>query len=235
MKYSVCIINWNWLEILKLSIEKLREESKTVDLEIIVLDNGSEDGTCDWLKQQTDIISICNETNVGSAIGRNQLIRQSKGDYVLMLDSDILYINGSLEYLYNRIIKLNDKVKCVGFNPNYFTNDLVKYKDELPSLSSSMKKHEVSFASYALTQYGLFKRDMFEQCMFDENYKAGWGCEDDDLFLQMLTLGWEVYQTNCSYYHAKQNEKWNEMHKDLQSVNFFDRSIYFKNKWNWGK
>jgi hypothetical protein len=51
----------------------------------------------------------------------------------------------------------------------------------------------------------------------------------------MQQLNWDVYQINCSYYHAKQNEKWNAIHKDLKSMNFYDRSAYFKKKWNWGR
>jgi len=234
MKFSVCVINWNWLEILKPTIDNLRKERETVDLEIIVVDNASEDGSQEWLKEQSDIITMLNTENLGSAIGRNQMIRIAKGDYILMLDSDIIYINGSLEYLCNRFNELDENVKCVGFNPNYFTNVLEGYKPILPSNKSVLKKHEINFACYALTQYGLFKKDMFEKCMFDENFKAGWGSEDDDLFLQMKQLGWTVYQTDCAYYHAKQNDKWNSMHKDLQSVNFYNRSAYFKQKWNWG-
>jgi glycosyltransferase involved in cell wall biosynthesis len=126
MNFSVCVINWNWLEVLQPTIDNLRKERETVDLEIIVLDNGSVDGSAEWLKNQSDIIIICNENNLGSAIGRNQMIDIAKGDYILMLDSDILYINGSLEYFKNRFNDLDDNAKCIGFNPNHFTNKLAE-------------------------------------------------------------------------------------------------------------
>jgi len=233
MKYSICIINWNWLEILKLTIDKLRLERNTVDFEVIVLDNGSNDGSADWLREQSDIITILNTENLGSAIGRNQMIKIAKGDYILMLDSDILYLNGSLEYFASRFNELDSNAKCVGFNPNYFTNNLNNYKAQLPKLDSILKKHHTSFASYALTQYGLFKQDMFNSVMFDENYVVGYGCEDDDLYFQMQLLGWDVYQTDCLYYHAKETEKWNKRHV-LSEVNYYDRAGYFREKWNWG-
>jgi len=234
MTFSVCIINWNWLEILKPTIDNLREERKTVDLEIIILDNGSVDGSQEWLKDQNDLISILNSENVGSAIGRNQMIRVAKGDFILMMDSDILYINGSLNYFKNRFDDLNFNAKCIGFNPKYFTNDLKTYTPQLPSIEHELLKHEVSFASYALTQYGLFKSEVFDKCMFDENYKVGWGFEDDDLFFQMQALKWDVYQLDCSYYHAKQTSKWNKTHV-LSETNYYDRASYFREKWNWGK
>lgn len=234
MMFSVCIINMNWLEVLKPCIENLRKERENVDLEIIVLDNNSEDGSQEWLKEQNDLIIILNNENLGSAIGRNQMIKIAKGDYILMLDSDIIYINGSLEYLANRFNELDNNAMCIGFNPNHFTNDFNTYTGELPCKNYALKKHHVSFASYALTQYGLFKKEMFDKCMFDENYVAGYGCEDDDLFLQMQQFGWDVYQVDCNYYHAKETDKWNKRHV-LSEVNYYDRAAYFRQKWNWGQ
>ena len=234
MRYSVCIINWNYIEILKPTIDNLRKERETVDLEIIVLDNGSKDGSPEWLKDQTDIIAILNPENVGSAIGRNQMIKIAKGDYILMLDSDILYINGSLDYLESRFKDVSPNAKCIGFNPNTFTNDLNNYKPQLPALNAPMIEHHVEFASYALTQYGLFKKDMFEEVMFDENYGVGYTCEDDDLFMQMQLYGWSVYQLECCYYHAKLTKKWWETH-DLTKVNHGNRAQYFRKKWGWDR
>lgn len=234
MIFSVCVINWNWLEILKPTIENLRIERNNVDLEIIVVDNGSIDGSGDWLRQQTDLITILNDENLGSSIARNQMIKIAKGDYILMLDSDILYIIGSLEYFKNSFSKLDDNAKCIGFNPNLFTNKLSDYTPYIPNDTQEFKKHHTSFASYALTQYGLFKRDMFEKCMFDEKYLAGYGCEDDDLYFQMQKLGWDVYQVDCRYYHAKETDKWKKRHV-LSEVNYYDRVEYFRNKWDWGK
>ena len=91
MRYSICIINWNWLEILKLSLQALKTDVNVYDMEVLIVDNGSVDGSGDWLKTQVYpwLTSICNTDNVGSAVGRNQMIRQAKGDYILMLDSDI--------------------------------------------------------------------------------------------------------------------------------------------------
>lgn len=230
MKYSVCIINWNWLEILKLSIENLRKES---DLEIIVLDNGSEDGSKEWLQWQSDIISICLDKNMGSCIGRNKMIDIAKGDYILLLDSDILYINGSLEYLRKRFNDCNNNTMCIGWNPFNFTNDLLSYKPCLPKENESMNLHVLgdAYSTFALTQYGLFKREVFDKCRFDENLLIGWGFEDNDLYRQMQLYNWDVRNIYCLYYHAKHTDKWFKSHKDLQSVNYYERGKYFLEKW----
>lgn len=230
MKYSVCIINWNWLEILKLSIENLRKEN---DLEIIVLDNGSEDESKEWLEKQNDIISICLDKNMGSCIGRNKMIDIAKGEYILLLDSDILYINGSLDYLCKRFNDCDTNTMCIGWNPFCFTNDLSTYKPYLPSDNAPMKLHKIgdSNSTFALTQYGLFKREVFDKCRFDENLLIGWGFEDNDFYRQMQLYNWDVRNIYCLYYHAKHTDKWFKSHKDLQSVNYHERGKYFLEKW----
>jgi glycosyltransferase involved in cell wall biosynthesis len=239
MKYSVCIINWNWLEVLKMSVEKLIQERETVDMDFIVLDNGSTDGSKEWLLKQTGFERIFNEENKGAAIGRNQLIYNAIGDerkpeYILMMDSDILYIPGSLDYLASRFNDVPDNAKCIGFNPLVFTNELNKYKECLPKQDAQLKRHYVQFASYALTQYGLFKADIFPDVMFDENYGIGWAAEDDDLFMQMQEHNWDVYQLNHHYYHAKETPKWNDIH-EINMKYHYARCQYFKKKWGWIK
>jgi glycosyltransferase involved in cell wall biosynthesis len=230
MKYSVCIINWNWLEILQLSIDNLRQEK---DVEIIVVDNGSIDGSSTWLAQQKDITSILLPQNMGSCIGRNKMLDVAKGEYILLLDSDILYIKSSLEYLRSRFNDCSSDVMCIGWNPFYFTNDLPNYKESLPDINAPMNLHILGDcnSTFALTQYGLFKREVFDICRFDENLLIGWGFEDNDLYRQMQQQSWDVMNINCLYYHAKHTDKWFDSHKDLQSVNYYDRGEYFRRKW----
>jgi len=231
MKYSVCILHWNWLEVLQPTIENLRKERETVDLEIIVLDNGSEDGSREWLFQQIkDITIIFNNKNVGAAVGRNQMLNIAKGEYILMLDSDILYANGSIEYLAKRFENQSNNVMCIGFNPQVFHNNMNNYTGVLPSLDAPLKKHDFQSASYALTQYGLFKSKMFEACSFDESFGVGYGFEDDDLFYQMCDFGWEVHSVDFEYYHAKNTDKWKAVH-EKSMVNYYDRHAMFRMKW----
>ena len=58
--------------------------------EILVFDNGSTDGTVEWLEHQSGIRLVANGVNAGYAHGKNALIDMARGEYVLLLDDDIL-------------------------------------------------------------------------------------------------------------------------------------------------
>lgn len=223
-KFSVCIINWNWLEILKQSIEKLKDENA----EVIVLDNGSHDGSKEWLLEQKDIKTILLDENKGSSIGRNLMLKEAHGEYILLLDSDIIFIPGSLDYMAKRLSECPPNIKALGFNPWMCTNDMSKYTEKLPLYDAPLKLD--GNLRMAPTQYGLFKREVFDKCTFDENFGIGWGGEDDDLYKQMQKLGFDIRFVDCLYYHAKGTEKWQKQHNAISDT-IGKRRDYLARKW----
>jgi GT2 family glycosyltransferase len=66
----------------------LRSQTSPVD-EIVVVDNGSTDGTVDWLRLQADVTLIANATNRGFAAANNQGFTRSSGAHVLLLNPDV--------------------------------------------------------------------------------------------------------------------------------------------------
>ncbi len=82
--------------------------------EIIVIDNGSSDGTIEMLSNEFPHVNIIrNQNNIGVARARNQGIRAAGGDYILMLDSDTEIKNNALEILLN-FIKSNKDIAVAG-------------------------------------------------------------------------------------------------------------------------
>lgn len=85
---SVIIVNWNGIEHLKSCLSSLSRINykKT---EIIVVDNGSQDGSYEFIRQKySRIIVIRNHQNLGFSRANNQGIRKSKGEYILFLNND---------------------------------------------------------------------------------------------------------------------------------------------------
>jgi len=61
------------------------------DIEVIIVDNGSKDGTGEYVKENyKQVTLINNHNNVGSSKARNQGIGIAKGEWVLTLDSDVI-------------------------------------------------------------------------------------------------------------------------------------------------
>lgn len=64
-KVSIVILSCDLLEYTKVCIESIRRTTPESVREIIVVDNGSKDGSVEWLREQTDIFLIENKTNMG--------------------------------------------------------------------------------------------------------------------------------------------------------------------------
>ena len=92
MKLSVVIVNYN----VKYYLEQcLRSACKAVcnvaSAEIIVVDNDSTDGSIEYLKERfPDVVFIASNENLGFARANNLAIKQSKGEYVLLLNPDTI-------------------------------------------------------------------------------------------------------------------------------------------------
>ena len=90
MKLSVIIVNYNVRYYVEQCIISVQKATKDIDCEIIVVDNHSSDGSVDYLAKRfaSEITLIDNNHNLGFAKANNIAIRQSAGEYVLLLNPD---------------------------------------------------------------------------------------------------------------------------------------------------
>ena len=86
---SVVIVSYNQKELLRRCISSVARETAVLS-EIIVVDNGSSDMTCQMLLREFPTVRvICNNRNTGFAAAANRGICASVGEYVLVLNSDV--------------------------------------------------------------------------------------------------------------------------------------------------
>ena len=91
IKISYIIITWNGRQLLARLLESLKEQMQRSDVEVVVVDNGSTDGTEQFLKDQYPAIIYSRLTeNKGVAFARNRAIELSSGKYLFVLDNDII-------------------------------------------------------------------------------------------------------------------------------------------------
>ena len=86
---SIIIVNWNTRELVLKCLDSLPDNVRGVTIEVIVVDNGSVDGSSDVLERRRDITMIRNPRNLGFAAAVNQGYRRSAGEFVLLLNSDV--------------------------------------------------------------------------------------------------------------------------------------------------
>lgn len=88
-KLSIIIVNYNTKDLLIQCLESVAQATKDLDVEIIVVDNGSTDNSVEESKRfQVKLIE--NKKNLGYAAGNNVGIKQAQGKYILLLNSDTL-------------------------------------------------------------------------------------------------------------------------------------------------
>lgn len=87
-KVSVIIPTYNSLEYLPEAIESVLDQT-FVDFEIIVINDGSSDGTEKWVLEQSDPrLQLISQGNLGKSAARNAGIAKASGDYLAFLDAD---------------------------------------------------------------------------------------------------------------------------------------------------
>lgn len=89
MKLSIVIVNYNVEHFLEQCLYSVRKAIKGIDAEVFVVDNNSVDGSLRMLREKfPEVFLIDNKQNLGFSKANNQAIRQSKGEYVLLLNPD---------------------------------------------------------------------------------------------------------------------------------------------------
>ena len=97
---SVLIVNWNTRDLTLKCLDALpRGVGEEISYDVIVVDNGSIDGSAEALAERDDLFLIRNDDNLGFAAAVNQAYRRSTGELVLLLNSDVELIEGAVTTL----------------------------------------------------------------------------------------------------------------------------------------
>jgi len=196
---TVGVLNYNGAEKLKKVIPAILAQDYEPK-EIIVADNGSTDESVEYLRQFSEIKVIENKSNLGNGAGKNVLVKNAKGDYVLTLDNDIELPES------NFLSKLFEEYKTLP-NPAYLSpllrdvnkdyidtgglyfNRLNK-KIELADILGTGIKKVPRFRAGAF----FFKKDIFEKLGgFDEIYL--FNLNDYDMSARAYLNGYSNYRT----------------------------------------
>ena len=181
MKISVVIPTYNRIALVERAIDSvLRQSIKPFD--IIVVDDGSDDGTSEMIQKKYRSINLVQQQNSGVSAARNNGIKHAKGDWIALLDSDDEWTEKKLENQVNRLIK----------NPDYHfchTNEIWIRN----GVRVNQKKRHQKYGGYIFDKCldicrispssTLFKKNILEHVgWFDTQLPV---CEDYDLWLRI--------------------------------------------------
>jgi len=210
---SVVIANWNGRCYMEKCLASLNAQTYP-SLEIIVVDNGSADGSRDWLVEHYPAVQvIANKENRGFAVANNQGISRSRGVYVALLNNDAwaepdwlsclvaaveqdpnIGMAASLMLLADQPERVDSAGACV----DRFGISWDRLSGE-PAAASAASPAPVFGASAGAA---LYRRQLLDQTAgFDEDFFNY--LEDVDLAWRALWLGWRaVYEPAARVYHV---------------------------------
>lgn len=193
-------------------IESLRRGAdERYPQEILIVDNGSTDGSAEWLEAQPDITLIRNPFNFGAPRARNQALRHAQGEWVAFLDNDVFVPEGWLDRaLYHGAV--DPAVGSIPLCANRASkHQVVEYhgSDDQAELQGFAEAHFKSaprrgMDSVLFTSLGVLVRgEVLDRIGgFDEAFSP-WGFEDDDIALRVHLSGWRNRVARDTFvYHA---------------------------------
>jgi GT2 family glycosyltransferase len=97
---SICIVTFQACNLLRDCLLSIRENPPDGRYEVVIVDNGSSDGTVQMLRDEfPELCLIENRTNRGYTAPMNQALRQGRGRFLLQLNPDTLVLPGALQNL----------------------------------------------------------------------------------------------------------------------------------------
>lgn len=118
---SILVASWNTRELTEACLDSIPPSvSASTRVETIVVDNGSVDGSVEMLRARDDVVLVENGVNLGYAAAVNQAFARAGGRLILLLNSDIEFVPGSLEVLLTFLERHSD---AAGVGPLYLNPD----------------------------------------------------------------------------------------------------------------
>ncbi|GEM_PF-5619491 len=240
-RVSIIIPLFNKKEMTERCLDAIRKNTQYKNYEIILVDNGSTDGTKTYLKKIKQshkyIRTILNKTNLGFAKANNQGAKQAEGEYILFLNNDTEVQPGWLSALV-AVAEDNPKVGAVG-SKLLFPDGTLQHAgvilvddrlhgDPLLAMHNFYKeagdKAEANrmMAYQALTAACvLVRRDVFEEVHgFDTGFWNGY--EDVDLCFRIGREGYQlVYQPESVVIHYESKsgaERWKKVKENINRL-----------------
>jgi len=177
---SVYMPTKNRLALLKQAIQSITAQSYP-NIEILIVDDGSTDGTyqylCDLKNSMANLQVFRHEKSIGACAARNLAIKHAKGEFVTGLDDDDLFLPDRISSL----IEAYDAKFAFVCSSMWW--DYGKKKRLIDSTAGEISLSKQLSYNEATTQVLVKKERMIEVGAFDESFVA---CQDYDLWTRLI-------------------------------------------------
>jgi GT2 family glycosyltransferase len=237
MTTSLIIVNWNGRDLLADCLPSVKAQTMPAR-EIIVVDNGSTDGSVEFLKDSfPDVRVIRLGKNCGFALANNIGIRLASGTRIALLNNDTVVDSRWLEQL-NRALDEQPEVGfCASKMLMYRDPNIIDAAGDMLGIAKAYKRghgrpngtefNEPAFVFGACAGAALYRREMLADIgLFDETFVTN--LEDVDLSFRAQLAGYKcIYVPTAVVYHKVGETK--------GRISWIDRLTHRNNRLMWLK
>ena len=245
MKLSVVIVSYNVRELLTACIDSVVKASEGIDTEVFVVDNDSADDTVEVIARDYPWVHLINnKENLGFSKANNIAIRQSAGEYVLLLNPDTVVAEGTLR---GAVEFMDQHPEAGGAGVRMHNADGTLAPESRRAMPTPMvaarkmlgftKRYYMSYLSWdepgqievISGAFMMLRRKAIDQVgMLDEDFFM-YG-EDIDLSYRLLKGGWQNWYLPLDIIHYKgqstQKSDFRYVHVFYQAMLIFFRKHY---------
>jgi O-antigen biosynthesis protein len=241
-KISVIVLTYNNLVLTQACISSILSLSDYPNLELIIVDNASSDGTPDWLTtlqvQHPPITIILNKSNLGFAAGNNVGLRHANGDYLVMLNNDTVVTEGWVRTMLRHFVA-NPKLGLLGPVTDNIGNEAkidIHYDNMLDMPQQAWgyccqhfgKCHGIKTLAFFCV---MMPKEVFEKIgELDEKFGLGF-FEDDDYCRRTFVAGYQIKLAEDVFVHHHLSASFNKLPSEDRQQLFDENKKYFESKW----
>jgi GT2 family glycosyltransferase len=251
MDLSILIVNWNTRDYLLRCLRKVYSTIGHATFEVIVVDNASTDDSVAAVRSQYPQVNLIeNDENLGFARANNQALAASRGEFVLLLNSDAFVHDGAVDAMIHHL-RTSPDTGIAGCRLVYEDGSLQRSCTAFPTLTSELwlalwldrvfPKSRI-FGSYKMTYWDqndlrevdsvmgacmMVRRAVFDQIgVLDEHFF--FSSEEVDFCYRAKQAGWKVrYLPDATATHI-----WGGSSQQIKTITFLNlyryRILFFR-------
>lgn len=241
-RISVVVLTFNNLDLTRACVTSIFERTSYPNLEILIVDNDSTDGTREYVSEleskHSEIKVILNESNLGFAQGNNVGLAAATGDYLVLLNNDTVVTEGwALTLL--RHLQHDAQLGIIGPVTDNIGNEACieipfADRDDMHQAARRFTLAHIgeSFPIRTLAFFCvMFPRRTYEQCGgICTDYGVGF-FEDDDYCRRIEQQGWGIRCAEDVFIHHHLSASFSKLAQGERDALFERNRVIYEKKW----
>ena len=254
---SIILVNYKTKDLTRNCINSIVEKTQNLAYDIYVVDNNSQDGTCEMIKSEFPWVKLIeNPKNSGFGSANNLAIRQSDAKYVFLLNTDTILVNNAIKILHD-FLESNPRAGACGANlydenmehvHSYGVFPTVKrqilktfmlrwfFPKELKAMKDKglNTENELKAIDYITGADLMIKKSVLDEVgIFDERFFMYF--EENELQFRIRKAGYEIFinpEAKIIHLHDKSPKKREKMYYEYKKSQYLFFRLCYANEKN---